>query len=901
MSALQLKELNKIFNPGSIAVIGASNKKGSVGYTLFNNLIGAGYEGVVYPVNKSAPSVQGIHSYRSVDQIPRKIDLALIAVPAKTVPEVMCECGESGIRGAIIISAGFKEIGAKGKELEDEVLDIARDYDIRFIGPNCLGIIRPKIHLNASFAPLMPDDGKIAFISQSGALCAAVLDWCHHRGIGFSSFVSVGSMADITFGDLIDYFGMDPDTGAIILYIEALKNVRGFMSAARHFAKTKPIIVVKSGRCERSAAVATSHTGAMAGDDDLYDAAFKRAGIVRVTRIEELFDCAEALDSQTRPTGNHLAIVTNAGGPGVMAADELLSQGGELAELSNKTIEALNACLPPYWSHGNPVDILGDATPERYRDATSITLRDPNVDGVLLLLTPVSMSDSELTARYIVDLNRDISPGDVFKPLLASWMGEALVEKGRKILESGGIPSFETPESAVTTYLHMYQYTKNIASLYEMPEDILTGFHPAKDEVKSIFRTLAKDGRELLTIYESMKVLAAYDIPTVKTMLAHDPEEAIKIADEIGYPVAMKIVSPQITHKTDIGCVKLNIQTQEGVRTAFEEINRNAGEHDPDATIHGVAIQSMVTGTGYEVIIGSKRDKLFGPAILFGAGGTMVEYIRDQTIGFPPLNQALAHRMIEDTRISKILKNGFRGSPPANIRLIEEALVKISFMLIDFPEIEEMDINPIHVNDTSLLALDARILINPGKVNISEPPGSDLIISRCPTKYNQEWTSPAGDKIFFRAVRPEDEPLWLEMVRSFSDETIRQRFFAPLSEIDHHMVVRYCHIDYDREIAIAAFVEGEEGYRMVGVGRVVILSDENTGEFGMAIRDEYQERGIGNKLVDIMIEIARDFRLRTIIGDVLADNYRMLKIAEDKGFKIKRHEDPSLRRVVLNL
>ncbi|VUT28024.1 MAG: acetyl CoA synthetase subunit alpha [Candidatus Syntrophoarchaeum sp. GoM_oil] len=897
MSALRLKELDKIFNPGSIAVIGASNKKGSVGYTLLNNLIGSGYEGVVYPVSKTATSVQGIHSYTSIDQVPRRIDLAIIAVPAKTTPEIMRECGESGVGAAVIVSAGFKEIGDEGKYLEDELLDIASDYGIRFIGPNCLGVIRPKIHLNASFAQLVPDDGNVAFISQSGALCTAVLDWCYDRGIGFSSFVSVGSMADVTFGDLIDYFGMDPDTNAIILYIEALKDVRGFMSAARHFARTKPIVVVKSGRLERSAKAATSHTGAMAGDDDLYDAAFKRAGIIRVTEVEELFNCAEALNSQTKPGGNRLAIVTNAGGPGVMAADALLSTGGVLAELSKETIEKLDVYLPSFWSHGNPVDIVGDASPERYRDATSIILKDSNVDGVLLILTPQSMSDPEQTARYIAELNLK----NIEKPVLASWMGEASVESGRTILESGGIPSFETPENAIATYLHMYQYTKNIASLYETPEDILTGFHPEKDEIKAIFKKVAKEERGLLTVHESLQVLGAYGIPTVRTDVAHDPGEAVKIAEDIGYPVAMKIISQEISHKTEIGCVKIDIRKSEDAKDAYEEINRNAKEHNPDAEIDGTAIQPMIAGRGYEVIIGSKRDAAFGPAVIFGTGGTMVEYIKDRSIGFPPLNQALAHRLIEDTKISKILNNGFRGRPPANIRLIEEALVKISFFLIDFPEIIEMDLNPIYVDEASLLALDARILIDPAKVYISDQPGSDLIISRCPTKYNQEWVTLAGDKIFFRVIRPEDEPLWVDMMNSFSKETIRYRFFGPLGGLNHNMVVRYCHIDYDREVALAALVKEDEGYKMVGVGRVVIISDEDEGEFAVVVRDEWQGEGIGSKLIDLMIGIARDFRLRKIIGDVLGDNLKLLKIAEEKGFKVKRHEDPGLRRIVLKL
>lgn len=893
---MSVKNLDKIFHPKSIAVIGASNTKGSVGYLLLRNLIGVGYEGTVYPVNKSSPSIQGIHAYSSISQIPQKIDLALIAVPAQIVPDVLRECADAGIGGAIVVSAGFKEVGEEGKQLEEEIWNIVREAGIRLIGPNCLGIICPRTHLNASFAHRMPEPGNIAFISQSGALCTAILDWCAQRHIGFSAFVSIGSMVDVDFSDLIDYFGMDPYTQSIILYMESLSNAREFMSAARHFARSKPIIVVKSGRFSQSAQAAASHTGALAGDDDVYNAMFQRAGIIRVSEITELFNCSAALASQARPRGLHLAVVTNAGGPGVIAADKLLEKGGKLATLSQESVEALNKVLPSFWSHSNPVDILGDATPERYRDTLSVLLQDKNIDGILVLLTPQAMTQPDAVATVVNQFARS----NQGKPILASWMGEESVAEGRKILNLSGIPTFDTPEEAVETYLYMYQYTRNIAALYEMPEDILEGFTPDRNRVKELFRQVAKEDRKLLAADESQSVLQAYGIPTVQTLTATSLEECVRCAEEIGYPVVVKILSPEITHKTDAGGVMLNLKNSEEVRSAYEQILENVARHSPEVTILGATVQAMISGAGYEVFIGSKYDPLFGPVVVFGAGGTLVEFVRDRSLGLPPLTQALARRMIEDTRIFQLLK-GFRDRPAADLRLLEQTIVKVSSLLVDFPELVEMDINPVYLDDHSLMALDARILIDPAKVRLFRPPGKHLIISHYPTKYNREWVSDKGDRICFRVIRPEDEPLWIDMLKSFSAETIRYRFFAPLSHIDHHTVIRYCHIDYDREIAIVAETMEDGKRKMIGVGRLIREPEEGVGEFAVVVTDRWQGKGVGSQLLDILFEVANDFRLRRIVGDVLADNTRMLTLCRQKGFRIQRGVEPDLRRVVLDL
>ena len=764
--------LGRLFDPRSIAVIGASNKKGSVGYILLRNLIGAEYDGIVFPVNPTAPAVQGIQAYASISQVPRKIDLAVIAVPAKAVPGVVRECGEVGVAGAVVVSSGFKEIGPQGKKLEEQVKSIADSYGLRIVGPNCLGYIRPALHLNVTFAHVMPEPGRVAFFSQSGALGTAILDWAVANQVGFSAFVSVGSMSDVDFGDLIDYFGADQHTSSIILYIEAITDARKFMSAARHFAKTKPIIVVKSGRTARSAQAAASHTGAIAGDDTLYSAAFRRAGVVRVDAIADLFDCSETLSRQISPKGPRLAILTNAGGPGVMAVDRLLDLGGELAELSPDTDEALKNLLPSFAARGNPVDVGGDADAERYGAAAEVLMKDPNIDGVIALLTPQAMSYPTETARSLVQVAQD-HPS---KPLLTSFMGEMKVAEGVHILRDAHLPAFDTPEEAVKAFMYMYQYTRSLANLYETPTDILPEFSPNREKVKQIFIEVARSGREVLSEVEAKQVLEAYDIPVVRTMVATTPQECAKLAEEIGFPVAIKILSHDITHKSDVGGIALNVRSAPEASNLFTKIIERVELARPDATIIGVTVQAMSHG-GYEVIIGSKRDRTFGPAIMFGMGGTGVELYRDVAVDFPPLNQALAQSMIQNTRVSRLLQ-GYRGKPAVDIVALEQALVKFSYLVVDFPEIMEVDANPLQVRPDGLSALDARIVIEPKDVRKITRPGSHLMISMYPSKFH--WEMPLdGEMVTIRAIRPEDEPLWSDMIASLSPDTAQYRFYGP--------------------------------------------------------------------------------------------------------------------------
>ncbi len=889
--------LDKIFNPASIAVIGATEKEGSVGATLMKNLLELGFKGKVFPVNIKKQPVYGKKTYSSVLEIDEPVDLAIIAVPAKAVPDVLEECGKKNIKGIIIISAGFKEAGEEGKLLYNRIEEIKEKYKLRIIGPNCLGIIRPSIKLNASFAPQMPKSGRIAFISQSGALGSAILDWAIHHNIGFSNFVSLGSMLDVDFGDLIDYFGEDPLTKSILIYMEGLTNARKFMSAARHFARTKPIIIVKSGKYAESAKAAASHTGALAGEDLVFEAAFKRAGIVRVDEIEDLFNCAEVLGMQPLPKGPRLAIITNAGGPGVMATDALIAKGGQLAKISDHIMEKLNSFLPPYWSKSNPLDILGDATAERYKKVVEACLYDDNIDGILVIYTPQGPAKPEEIANVIVELTK--SSEYPTKTILTSFIGYESVANANKIFLENNIPTYPTPEQAVKTYMYMYQYKRNLELLYETPEELPTEVLPPKRPLYVIMRNAARENRERLDEYESKRFLEYYGIPVAKTIPAASEAEAVNVATQIGYPVVMKILSPQITHKSDVGGVILNIKNEVELRSAYQQIIENVKKYKPDAEIYGVTISPMINFKGTEVILGAKKDPLFGPVILFGMGGIGVELFKDVNIGLPPLNATLAKRIIEETKVYRLLK-GFRNIPPANIRLLEEAMVKFSNMLIDFPQIKEVDINPLLVGSDKICALDARIIIDPSLVYTKFERHEHLVISPYPKKYEQMWKLNDGTPVLLRPIKPEDEPLWLEMFQSFSEETIKFRFFQIIKDMPHEVRVRYCNNDYDRELAIVADAVINGKRRILGVVRLNLEPDGKTGEIAFVVADQWQGLGLGSKLVDFMIEICKDKNIETIYAIMLKTNYRAQSLLRKMGFTLEKIDEETVRGV-LNL
>jgi acetyltransferase len=884
-------DLDKIFKPKSVAIVGASDEEGSVGYALVQNLTEHYFKGEVFLVNIHKKEIHGRKAYAKLEDIPGQVDLAIIATPAKTVPGIIEDCGKSGIKGVIIVSAGFKEVGQEGRLLEEEIRRLRGKYDLRIIGPNCLGIIRPDIRLNATFLDKYPKSGKISFISQSGALGSAILDWATHENVGFNNFVSIGSMIDVDFGDLIDYFGTDPKTKSILMYIEGITDARQFMSAARHFAKTKPIIVVKSGKFSESAKAAASHTGSLSGEDSVYDAAFKRAGIVRVDEIEDLFNAAEVLGTQPLPKGKRLAIITNAGGPGVMATDSLIINGGELSKLSSKSLTKLDEVLPSFWSKANPIDLLGDAKSDRYKAAVEACLEDVGVDGLLLIYTDQAVTESELIAETIVKTLKDKNLQG--KTVLTSFIGYEAVEKANRIFNANNIPTYETPEDAIKTYMYMYQYKRNLELLYETPEELPIASAPPKRPIMNILRQAASENREILTEDEAKRLLDFYNFPVVKTQVAKSADEAVNLARQIGYPVVLKILSPQITHKTDVGGVMLDLTSDAQVRESYQQMTEKAKKACPQAEILGVTVQRMIKGEGYEVIIGGKSDPLFGPVILFGLGGVGVELFKDYAIGLPPLNTTLARKMMAETKVFQLLK-GYRNRPGVNLKLLEETLLLFSQLLIDFPQLKEIDINPLVLTETEAFILDARVVFDKAKLEKKFEPHQHLVISPYPKKYELIWHLNDGREILFRPIKPEDEPLWLEMFKSFSEEAIRYRFFQILKETPHEVRVRYCNIDYDREIAIVPIIKEENITKILGVGRLTIEPDGKTGEIAFIVRDKWQGLGLGAKLVDYVIEIAAEKGIKRIVAIIMRQNHKAINLVEKMGFKLRKQDDDTV-------
>jgi acetyltransferase len=883
--------LDKIFNPKTVAIIGASDAEGSVGYAIVKNFTQTGYSGKVYFVNIRKPEILGVKTYPAVDQIPESVDLAMIATPAKTVPDVMEECGRAKVKGVIIVSAGFKETGPDGKALEEKIGAIAKQHGIRVIGPNCIGIIRPRINLNATFLDKLPKSGNIAFLSQSGALGSAILDWAIHQNIGFSNFVSVGSMIDVDFGDLIDYFGSDPKTKSILMYVEGITQARKFMSAARHFARTKPIIVVKSGKFAESAKAAASHTGSLSGQDDVYDAAFKRAGIVRVNEIADLFNAAAVLGTQPLPKGPRLAIITNAGGPGVMATDALIAMGGKVATLSKKTLDSLNAVLPPFWSHGNPIDVLGDAQADRYRAAVEACLNDENIDGILAVFTQQAVSESVEIAKSIVELVR--SKTYQTKTILTSFMGYGAVQEANNVLAANNIPTYSTPEQAIKTYMQMYDYQRNVELLYETPEELPVDSAP-KRPINVILRNAAFEGRDVLTEDEAKNILKYYNFPVIKTEVANTVDEAVFFAQQMGFPVVLKILSPQIIHKSDAGGVILNVNSAAEVRTAFEVLIQRATAYNPQAQIIGVTVQPMVEKKGYEIIIGGKTDPVFGPVILFGMGGVGVELFKDYATGLPPLNTTLIHRMMEETKVYRLLK-GYRGEAPVDLKKLNETILNFSQLVTDFPQIKEIDINPILISEKDACILDARVVIDKEEICQKFTPHEHMVISPYPKKYETLWLLKNGQEVLLRPIKPEDEPMWLEWFQSLSGEAIRYRFFQMLKDTPHEVRVRYCNIDYDREIAIVAEIIENGKRKILGVSRLSIEPDGKSSEMAFIVSDRWQGLGLGTKLVDYTLEIAKEKGVESVFAIMLQDNYRALSLTKKMGFTITYLDDGTIK------
>jgi acetyltransferase len=873
--------------PKSIALIGASEKPNSVGRALLENLQSFGDR--IFPINPNHPTLLGHKAFPTIRDTPQKVDLAVIATPAATVPKIVAECAAAGVKGAVIISAGFKESGPTGAELEDQILK--RRGKMRIIGPNCVGVMLPHIGLNATFARPLALPGNIGFISQSGALCTAILDWSRSIQLGFSAFISIGSMADVNWGDLIDYLGDDPHTRSILLYMESVGDARSFLSAAREVALTKPIIAIKVGRTGAAAKAAASHTGALTGSDDVLDAAFRRVGVLRVDTIEELFGLAELLGKQPRPAGPRLAIVTNGGGPGVLATDALIECGGKLAEISGKTFDQLNKLLPPHWSRGNPVDILGDASPATYAKAVEIVARDENNDGLLVVLSPQAVTEPSETARRLRSFARLKG-----KPILASWIGGVGVRAGVEILDRAGIPTFEYPDAAARAFCAMWRYSHNLDALYETPALTATT-EIDRSHAEKIVNRARKAQRTLLTERESKQVLAAYGIPTVETKIARNEERAVEIAKRIGGPVVLKIYSETITHKSDVGGVKLNLRGAAAVRRAYREIKSAvAGVADPGAAINdrgynkflGVTVQPMIAHDGYELILGSSIDPQFGPVLLFGTGGYFVEVFKDRALGLPPLNPTLARRLMERTQIYSALKKGFRGRRPIDVAALEELLVRFSQLVIEQRWIKEIDINPLVVSPKHIVALDARVLLHDPQTREADLPRSP--IRPYPTEYVTT-RNIGGVKVTIRPIRPEDEPLMVKFHKTLSNRSVYLRYFGFVSlekRIMHERLRQVCFIDYDREIALVADLANRDGtHQILGVGRLIKEHETDEAEFAVLVSDPWQGKGFGSELLKLLVQIGRKERLHRIIGHISSENTTMKTVSEQVGFKLR--------------
>ncbi|HNP50270.1 MAG TPA: bifunctional acetate--CoA ligase family protein/GNAT family N-acetyltransferase, partial [Nitrosomonas nitrosa] len=871
--------LSPLFSPKSVAVIGASSRIDSVGEIVYKNMLGSGFQGRLYAVNPNHNEIQGQRAYASIEQIDESVDLAVIITRAATVPDIIESCGKRGVRFALVLSAGFREIGPQGVALERAVIENAQRYNMRLIGPNCLGILCPRVGLNATFSKGGAKAGGLALVSQSGAFCTAIMDWARPNDIGFSSIISMGTAAGMDFGEILDYLASDLHTESILLYIEGVQRARGFMSALRAAARIKPIFVVKAGRHEAGSKAAFSHTGALVGADDVFDAALQRAGVVRVNTIVQLFSAAQALSTNFRPSGNRLAIVTNGGGPGVMASDRAVDLGVALATLSEQTLSDLNAGLPATWSHGNPLDIIGDATADRYRHAVTHCLQDEGVDGALVILTPQAMTRPSEVARTVIEVAAKFD-----KPLIACWMGEAQVAESRQAFNQAKIPNFRTPEPAVEVFSFISAYYQNQKLLMQTPGPISRYSSPDVEGARLLIEGALAEHRKTLNEMESKAILAAFHIPIAKTMVARSPNEALLLAEELGLPVAMKINSPDISHKSDAGGIRLNLGNAQAVRSAYHEIIQSIQKNSPNARIDGVVVEPMIIKpNGRELMVGVTSDPVFGPVITFGAGGVLVEVLGDRAVALPPLNRFLVKDMIQRTRIAKLL-TVFRNLPPIHMVALESVLMRVSEMVCELPWIKEMDINPLIVDENGACAVDARMVVN------YLPPSVDryahMAIHPYPVHLITHWQMPDGTDLTIRPIRPEDAEIEQAFVRNLSAESKYFRFMDTLQELSQPMLVRFTQIDYDREMALIAVLEEDGHEKELGVCRYVASHDGQTCEFALVVADEWQKKGIGNKLMNCLFDAARARGIKLMQGEVLATNRSMLELVRRLGFEV---------------
>lgn len=890
---LEQHYLTSLFEPKSVAVIGATDRDPSLGGILFRNILKSGYKGRLYAINPRHETVQGVQAYKSIEEIGARVELAVITTRPQLVPAIVEQCGRSGVKNVIIISSGFAESGHSGAALERKLMEIARSYNVRVLGPNCLGVIRPDIGLNATFASVNAEPGNLALVSQSGAMCSAVLDWARSNKVGFSSVISLGSTADVDFGEILDYLIHDNRTHYILMYVEGIRNSRRFMSALRSAARIKPIILLKAGRHAAGSAAVQTHSGMIAGSDVVFDAAVRRAGVVRVQNIGQLFYASKALASKFRPQGKRLAIITNGGGPGAMAADRAGDLNIPLAELALPTMQALNAALPANWSHANPIDIVGDATPERYRQAILAVAQDPGVDGMLIMLAPQAMTNPMEVAKAVIEVSEQTS-----KPMLACWMGEEQVAEARQLLEEAQIPAFRMPETAIELFFHIATYYRNQKLLLQTPEPSSRKQRAETEGAKMLVEAVLQERRKVLSEMESKAILRAFRVPVAQTMVARTPTEALLLAEQLGFPIAMKVDSPDLVTKSDAGGVRLNLTSALAVRNAYHDIIETVRRKRPQARINGVSIEPYLDRPhGRELMVGVVRDPIFGPIITFGAGGSEVEIFSDRQVALPPLNRFLAKDLIKSTRAAKLLDE-FRNMPPANREALEEVLLNISEMVCELPWLQELDLNPLIVDESGAIAADARIVID------YVPPNGDryshMAIHPYPVHLIDEWPLPDGRIVTIRPIRPEDAEMEQEFLKNMSDESRYFRFMDTLREMTQAMLVRFTQIDYDREMALVAIMRDDDGKEIeLGVSRYVTNPDGESVEFALAVADAWQKHGIGRRLMTSLIDCARAKGYRSIVGDVLAANGKMFRLMTSLGFTIHPHpEDPAVKRVI---
>ncbi|MEJ2508608.1 MAG: GNAT family N-acetyltransferase [Gammaproteobacteria bacterium] len=898
--------LDRMITPNAIAVFGASERPDSVGQRVFANILAAGFKGRLYPINHKHGQVQGHTSYPDLAALAKEkgvqaIDLAVIATPAPTVPDIIRQCGEHGVGAAIVLSAGFGEAGTEGSRLQKALLEQARRFGVRIVGPNCLGLMRPRIGLNATFGHNNALPGKLALISQSGALCTAILDWAESNQVGFSAMISLGDAADVDFGEILDYLALDAETHSILMYVEGIRDARRFMSGLRVAARMKPVIVVKAGRHQAGSRAAMSHTGALVGSDDVFDAALARAGAVRAFTIEQLFAAAQILSSGARAPGKRLTIVTNGGGPGVLATDRAVELGLSLSELTPETHERLDEVLPAHWSRANPVDILGDAPPERYGAAVAACLEDPNVDGIVVMLTPQAMTRPLEAAQAVLAAAhpKGKQTRRARKPVLACWLGQRQVESAWHAFSEGGLPYFHTPEAAVEAFSYLAHYQHNQQLLMQVPGPLSRRSEPDTEGARLIIEGALGEHRKVLSAMEAKAVLAAFGVPVTPTVESHSAGEALVEAESIGFPVAMKIDSPDITHKSDIGGVRLNVTDAHTVKSVYNRLIDQARKHNPQADIKGVTIEHMhISPHGRELMVGVLRDAAFGPVIAFGAGGTTLEIVRDRAVALPPLNRFIARTLIANTRIAGMLGE-FRGMPAIDMDAMENVLRRVSEMVCELPHIQELDINPLIADENGVIAVDARIRVD--YYTPSTERYAHMAVYPYPAHLVRHWQLPDGTDITIRPIRPEDAEIEQAFVRRLSPQSKYFRFMQSLQELTPTMLVRFTQIDYDREMALIAVLgNGTEASSEteIGVARYTINPDGQSCEFALVVADEWHRRGIGSRLMSSLIEIARARGLKTMEGEVLSGNAEMLGLVSRLGFTVQTSaDDPSVRLV----